>query len=148
LICVDAALRGKRRRGAKLLLAASGFRTISSRALREDTMTGQLRGVRTVAADEDHVIAVFRNVLVCIWLRETRAPAVRAAAAALASLAPKHDRRVGLVQVIEPGSRRDRVRWIRMRVRHSPSCFDTGASTFIVQLSFAMVVAFARRRFE
>lgn len=68
-------------------------------------MSGYPDGVEVVEVDQNHVLATFRNMVICVWLGETRSADVDAASTALAEVARRHPRGVGLVQVIESGAR-------------------------------------------
>lgn len=68
-------------------------------------MSGYPEGVEVVDVDQNHVLATYRNVVICVWLGETRSTDVDAASNALADIARRHTRGVGLVQVIESGAR-------------------------------------------
>ena len=68
-------------------------------------MSSYPEGVEVVEVDQNHVLATYRNVVVCVWLGETRPRDVNAASTALADVARRHPRGVGLVQIIESGAR-------------------------------------------
>lgn len=53
-----------------------------------------------VGRDDDHGVGVWRNLLIVVWRKETRAPSVDAVSAVLGQLAKAH-RDVALLQVIE-----------------------------------------------
>jgi hypothetical protein len=53
--------------------------------------------------DEEHGVGVWRNLLIAVWRKETRAGAVDSVSAVLAQLARTH-RDVALLQVIEEGA--------------------------------------------
>jgi hypothetical protein len=61
--------------------------------------------VKLVHVDHDHIVATFGNTAVLVWLGETRVQAVREATGMLDRLALQNERAVGLVQIIETGSR-------------------------------------------
>jgi hypothetical protein len=67
-------------------------------------MSGYPDEVSVVAVDKDHVLATFRHVVVCVWLKETRASAVDAASDKLAELASSFGHRVAIIQVVERGA--------------------------------------------
>ena len=58
-----------------------------------------------VASDRNHLIAIHRNILIVDWLNETTVTAVRRVSTSLRSIAERHPIGIGLVQIVERGTR-------------------------------------------
>lgn len=67
-------------------------------------MSGYPDDVTVVAVDRDHVLAKFRNVVICLWLNETHSSAVDAASSELAELTSRFGPRVAIIQIVERGA--------------------------------------------
>lgn len=61
--------------------------------------------VTLIASDDDHAIGRCGNLLVVLWIRETRPEAVRRVGDALRSLSRERGELVGLMQVALPGAK-------------------------------------------